>query len=82
MVIKYHCVEMNQEGKQHLILKKNEAFVKENRHLSREHVTVFTQIASNGNAQLAPEFALANNHRSSRHLQEHTINGLTKVHTV
>ena len=22
MVIKYHCVEMNQEGKQHLILKK------------------------------------------------------------
>ena len=51
--------------------KNHEAFVKENYHLSRERVTVFTQIASNENI-----------HRSSRHPQEHTINGLTKVHTV
>ena len=54
MVIKCHRIEMNQVGKQHLV--KHEAFVRENHNLSRERVTVFTQISSNGNIQLVPEF--------------------------
>ena len=45
-------------GQATLSFKNHEAFVKENHHLSREHVTVFTQIASNENIQLVPEFVL------------------------
>ena len=70
---------MNQVSKQHL------AFVKENHHLSRECVTVFTQIASNENIQLVLEFVFKGNGKrppNSCHLQEHTINGQTKIHTV
>ena len=65
--------------------KNHEAFVKENHHLSRERVTIFTQIASNENVSLSHNIhlkALANVQRSSRHLQEHNINGLIKVHTI
>jgi len=35
---------------------KNEMFVTENHHLLREDVTVFTQIASDTNVKLQPEF--------------------------
>ena len=37
---------------------KIEVFVKENDHLSRERVTVFTQISSNANVKLQLEFLL------------------------
>ena len=43
-------------GQATLSFKNHEAFVKENHHLSREHVTVFTQIASNENIQIVPKF--------------------------
>ena len=36
---------------------KNEAFVKENDHLSRECITVCTQISSNANVKLQLEFS-------------------------
>lgn len=54
MVIKYYCIEMSQIGKQHF--KKNDAFVKKKNVLCREHVTVFIQIAIDGNVQLVSEF--------------------------
>ena len=44
-------------GQAKLSFKNHEAFVEENYHLSRERVTVFTQIVSNDNTQLVPEFA-------------------------
>ena len=56
MVIKCHSIEMNQVGKQHLVSKNLEASIRENHHLSREHVTIFTEIASNENIQFVPEF--------------------------
>ena len=43
-------------GQATLNFKNNETFVKENHHLSRERVTVFTQIASDANVKLPPEF--------------------------
>ena len=43
-------------GQATLIFKNNETFVKENYHLLRERVTVFTQIASDTNVKLQPEF--------------------------
>ena len=39
-----------------LNFKINENFVKENHHLSREFVTAFTQISSNANVKLQPQF--------------------------
>ena len=43
-------------GQATISFKNYEAFVKEKHHLSRERVTVFTQIASNENIQLVLEF--------------------------
>ena len=50
-----HRNESSEQAK--LSFKNHEAFVEENHHLSRERVTVFTEIASNDNTQLVPEFA-------------------------
>ena len=43
-------------GQATLSFKKHDVFVKEKHHLSRERVTVFTQIASTENNLLVPEF--------------------------
>ena len=47
-------------GQATLNFKNKETFVKENHHLVRESkiITVFTQIASNTNVKLQPEFAV------------------------
>ena len=60
-------------GQATLSFKNHETFVKENHHLSRESISVFTQIASNENIQFSLSQnlclkALANVHQSSRHL--------------
>ena len=47
----------NERSKQATLAFKNlETFVKENAHLSRERVTVFTQVATDENIKLLPEF--------------------------
>ena len=47
----------NERSKQATLAFKNlETFVKENTHLSRERVTVFTQVATDENIKLLPEF--------------------------
>ena len=69
-------------GQATLSFKNHEAFVKENHHLSKERVTVFTQIATNENIQPVSEFVFKGTGKRPpklRHLQEHTINGLTRV---
>ena len=43
-------------GQATLSFKNKEVFIKENHHLSRERVTVFTQIATDGAVDLHPEF--------------------------
>ena len=43
-------------GQAALCFKNKEVFIKENHHLSRERVTVFTQIATDGGLYLYPEF--------------------------
>ena len=43
-------------GQSTLNFKNNETFVKENCLLSRDHVTLFTQIAADTNVKLPPEF--------------------------
>ena len=43
-------------GQATLSFKKKEVFIKENHHLSRERITVFTQIATDGGFDLYPEF--------------------------
>ena len=72
-------------GQAKLSFKNHEAFVEENHHLSRERVIVFTQIATNDNTQLVPEFAFKGTGKHQPKLtplSEHTISGLTKVDTV
>ena len=76
----------NESSRQATLSFKNcETFVKENRHLSRERVTVFFKLLVMKISSLSQNLclkALANVHRSSCHLQEHTINGLAKFLTV
>ena len=43
-------------GQANLSFKNKEVLIKENRHLARESVTVFTQIATDGGVDLYPEF--------------------------
>ena len=57
-IIKGHQMPLHKiksSGQATLSFKNHKAFVKENHHLSRQRVTVFTQIASNENIQLVPE---------------------------
>ena len=46
----------NESSGQATLRFKNKGFIKENHHLSRERVTVFTQIATDGGVDLYPEF--------------------------
>ena len=55
-------------GQVTLGFKNHEAFVKENHHLFRELVTVFSQIASNENIQLVPEFVFKGTGKRSPNL--------------